>query len=89
MIKTIKVSSRGQVVIPEDTRDNLNIKEGTRLVMIERDNKIILEKEQEFVEKLKYDERVKEKAGWLMVAEKSMAKLWNNAKDDEIWSKYL
>ena len=31
----------------------------------------------------------KEKAGWLIVAEKSMRSIWDNKRDDEIWSKYL
>ena len=30
----------------------------------------------------------KEKAGWLIIAEKSMKKIWDNKKDDETWSKY-
>ena len=31
----------------------------------------------------------KEKAGFLILAEKSMKKIWDNKKDDEVWSKYL
>ena len=31
----------------------------------------------------------KEKAGWLIVAEKSMKNIWDNKKDDEIWNKYV
>ena len=31
----------------------------------------------------------KEKIGWLVIAEKSMKKIWDNKKDDEVWSKYL
>ena len=31
----------------------------------------------------------KEKAGWLALAEKSMQKIWDNKKDDEIWRQYL
>ena len=31
----------------------------------------------------------KEKQGWLVLAEKSMERIWDNKKDDEIWSKYL
>ena len=34
-------------------------------------------------------DKVKEKDGWLIVAEKSMKKIWNNKKDDEEWEKYL
>ncbi len=31
----------------------------------------------------------KEKIGWLILAEKSMKKMWDNKKDDKIWEKYL
>ena len=39
-----------------------------------------------------YDERFQvsgdEKTGWLVLAEKSVQKVWDNAKDDEAWRKY-
>ncbi len=31
----------------------------------------------------------KEKQGWLVLAEKSMQKIWDNPKDEEIWKEYL
>jgi len=31
----------------------------------------------------------KEKMGWLIVAERSMKEIWDNKKDDKVWSKYL
>ena len=31
----------------------------------------------------------KEKIGWLILAEQSMKKIWDNKKDDEVWGKYL
>ncbi len=37
----------------------------------------------------KLDTTKKEKIGWMLLAEKSLNKMWNNKKDDEIWSKYL
>lgn len=37
----------------------------------------------------KMDKTRKEKIGWMILAEKSMRKIWDNKKDDEIWSKYL
>lgn len=46
----------------------------------------------EFIRNLiieKLDRTQKEKIGWMMVAERSMKKIWDNKKDDEIWSKYL
>jgi len=32
---------------------------------------------------------IKERMGWLLLAEKSMAKLWNNPKDETAWKKYI
>ena len=46
----------------------------------------------EFIRNLimeRLDRNRKEKIGWMILAENSMKKLWNNKKDDEIWSKYL
>lgn len=37
----------------------------------------------------KLDSSKKEKYGWLVLAEKSLQKMWDNEKDDEVWSKYL
>ncbi len=87
MIETITISSKGQIVIPERIRDELNIKEGTKLVLLEKDNSIILEREEDFLKKLNNLEL--EKLGWLALSEKSMKKIWDNKKDNEVWSKYL
>jgi len=37
----------------------------------------------------KLERNRKEKAGWLIIAERSMNEIWDNKQDDEIWSKYL
>jgi len=46
----------------------------------------------EFIRNLimeKLEKNRKEKMGWLILAEKSMKKIWDNKKDDKVWSKYL
>ena len=46
----------------------------------------------EFIRQLimeKMETRIKEKQGWIALAEKSLDKIWKNKKDDEVWSKYL
>ncbi len=46
----------------------------------------------EFIRNLiieRLDRTKKEKIGWMILAEKSMGKIWDNKKDDETWSKYL
>ena len=46
----------------------------------------------EFIRNLimeKLDRSKKEKIGWMILAEKSMSKIWDNKKDNEVWGKYL
>jgi len=80
MIQTVKLSSKGQVVIPERIRKSLDIKEGSRLVFIEKDGRLIVEKEDDFMNEL-------EERAWWKMAEQSLAKLWDN-KEDEVWDTY-
>ena len=67
-IDTTKMSSRGQVVIPIEMREG--IKEGDKLIVIKKDNEIILKKS------------FPETALW---SEKSLAKTWLNKEEDEAW----
>ena len=62
------MSSRGQVVIPLDMRKDIN--EGDKLIVIRKDDEIILKKS------------IPEMALW---SEKSLAKTWLNKKEDEAW----
>ena len=46
----------------------------------------------EFIRNLimeRLDSNKKEKIGWMIIAEKSMKKMWDNKKDDDVWGKYL
>jgi AbrB family looped-hinge helix DNA binding protein len=42
MLATTKMSSKGQVVIPEDIRKRLNLKEGAQFVVVGQDGVVIL-----------------------------------------------
>ncbi len=68
-IDTTKMSSRGQVVIPLDMRKD--IKEGDKLIVIRKDNEIILKKS------------ISETALW---SEKSLAKAWSSKEDEEAFA---
>ena len=67
-IDTTKMSSRGQVVIPLDMRRD--IKEGDKLIVIRKNDEIILKKS------------IPE---WTILSEKSLAKNWLNREEDEAW----
>lgn len=87
-MELISVSSRGQIVIPERIRKKYKIKEGSRFVLLEQNEKLILEEETTFLKKITFAEG-KEDAGWLALAEKSLQDIWANEKDEETWQKYL
>jgi AbrB family looped-hinge helix DNA binding protein len=89
MIETIKVSSKGQIVIPESVREKLGIKEGSKLILIEKEKKLVLELEKNFMKDWEELKKIQEDKGWLFLAEKKMNELWNNSKDEKVWSKYL
>lgn len=88
MIETINVSSKGQIVIPEKVRKQLNIKTGSKLFLIQKGETLILKKEEEIAKHLDEEEQ-KERFGWMFLAEQSLKKIWDNPKDDAVWKKYL
>jgi AbrB family looped-hinge helix DNA binding protein len=89
MFDTSKLSSKGQVVIPEAMRIYLNLKEGARFVIRTSGSQLILEKESDFLKRLESLEMKKDKQGWLALAQKSLGRLWDNEEDENEWKKYL
>ena len=87
-MEIITTSSRGQLVIPEDVRRRHEIKEGTKFILIEQGDRIILEKEEKIKEILNKRFDTDEK-GWGTIAEESLKEVWDNEKDDKVWRKYL
>ncbi len=68
-IDTTKMSSRGQVVIPLDMRNGIN--EGDKLIVIRKDDEIILKKS------------ISETA---ILSEKSLSKAWLSKEDEEAFA---
>ncbi len=83
MIRTVKVSEKGQIAIPQMIRENLGIGQGDELIMFQIDGKILMEKSEKTKEKMKDSFK-----DILKFSEKSLRSVWNN-KEDEIWSNYL
>ncbi len=88
MVDIIHVSSRGQIVIPEQVRKRLKIKTGSKLFLIEKDDSLVLKKEEEITKHLD-ENRQKEVVGWLVLAEQALKNVWDNPKDEEVWKRYL
>jgi len=79
MIKTLRVSDKGQISLPVSIREKLGISRGDDLILFEVDGKLLLEKQ----EKVKDD--VKD---ILKFSEQSLKEIWNNP-EDEIWGNYI
>ncbi len=78
-IRVISVSSKGQIVIPEEFRKELNLKKGTHLVMIKEGSTLFLKREKDVKDEF-FD--------LLKISEKSLEDIWGSEKED-IWNKYL
>lgn len=87
-MEIINVSSKGQIVIPENIRKKLRIKTGSKLVLFEKGGGMLLKKEESVARYLE-EEDTKEILGWMAIAEQSLKKVWNNSKDEKVWRKYL
>ncbi len=80
-IKTVKISDKGQISIPKDIRDELNLKEGETLIMISDGKKIVIEKKARIMEK------INESKETMHMSEHVLKKDWDN-EYDERWNKY-
>lgn len=85
MLETAKLSSKGQIVIPERMRKQLGLKEGTKLILIEKDRKIVIQKEGEFMKVVEEKEVHPESMALYLASHKSLAKDWLSKEEDEAW----
>ena len=74
---------KGQITIPREIQELLDIKKGDRLVLTAKNKRILIQKSTN-IEKYMMDDF----DDLLRYSELSLAKLWNNKKDN-IWEKYL
>ncbi len=81
---TTIVTAKGQIVIPSRIRRHLNIKKGTRLCVIEKDNEIVLQPlTREYFEQTAGVLKTKGKLTQALLDERKKDK----ASEEEKWSK--
>lgn len=78
-IKIAKVSSKGQIVIPEELREELGLKQGTNLVLVRKNSTILIMKAEELADSMK---------DLLKYTEVSLRDLWDR-KEEDVWNEYL
>ncbi|MDP3734296.1 MAG: AbrB/MazE/SpoVT family DNA-binding domain-containing protein [Nanoarchaeota archaeon] len=77
MTEVVSVGEKGQIVIPKKLRDEFKIEKGTKLLISEEDDKIILK-----------PAVLDERHLFMLVSEASLKKVWGN-KYDERWDNVL
>ncbi len=81
---TTTVTAKGQIVIPSRIRRHLNIKKGTRLCVIEKDNEIVLQPlTREYFEQTAGVLKTKGKLTQVLLDERKKEKV----SEEEKWSK--
>ena len=83
ILKTVNVSEKGQIAIPQEIRILLGIKKGDRLVLTTKNKKLLIQKATNLTKQLEDDFD-----DLMSYSELSLKKLWLNKKDD-VWNKYL
>ena len=83
IVKTVKVSNKGQISIPLEIREKSGINKGDELMLMQEGKRILIESAGNAGKKLEDDF-----SDLLKLSEKSLFKLWDN-KEDQIWNKYL
>lgn len=79
LVKTVRVSDKGQISIPVDMRQLAGIHQGDDIILIQEGEKLLLEKATAVTCQAK-----KEFSGLLKHSERVAKKLWSS-KEDDVW----
>ncbi len=83
IMKTVKVSEKGQIAIPLEIREETGIRQGDELVLVLDGRKILIEPASKVSKDIKDDF-----SDLLKLSEKSLMDLWDN-EADKVWDTYL
>lgn len=86
-IELTKISSKGQVVIPQDIREKMNLEEGETLSVSMQNNLIVLKKMENNLEKEDLETLAEIKEAWKEIAEGKFRKMKSEdfLKEIETW----
>lgn len=80
LVKTVKVSAKGQISVPADVLRALKVKKGTEFLLVQQGDQIFLVRAADVGKRL-----VEELSGWESLAGPAFAELWDN-EADEVWN---
>lgn len=84
MLKTLKISPKGQIAIPKKFRDKLELRESTEIYLTESNGKLIIGKVEDIIPKTE----LKNWPDTAKLAAFSLKDIWDNDDEEKVWSKY-
>jgi bifunctional DNA-binding transcriptional regulator/antitoxin component of YhaV-PrlF toxin-antitoxin module len=81
IVKTVKVSAKGQLTLPADALRAMNVRKGPEFVLVPEGDRIVLVKAGAVGKRI-----VDETEGFAALAGRSFARVWDNPVDDEVWN---
>jgi AbrB family looped-hinge helix DNA binding protein len=80
--RTVKMTGKGQIVVPKEMRDNMGLKRNSMLLIVQKDDNIILKKPESL-------EAIVEDFPELRAAtERVFGEVWKD-EDDKLWESYI
>ena len=82
-MKTVTVSGKGQISIPQEIRKQLKVEKGSKLVIILKDKKLLIRKASDISQSIGdiFEDVVR-------YSERSLEEIWDN-EEGEVWNRYL
>ena len=81
IVKTVKVSAKGQLTLPADTMRAMNVRKGTEFVLVQDGDRLILTKANTVGKRI-----VDETRGFEALGVGAFQDVWDNPADDEAWN---
>jgi AbrB family looped-hinge helix DNA binding protein len=81
-MKTVPLGQRGQLVIPQEFREDLKLEEGEELVVFENGKEIMIRKQEKVIHAMEDSDF------WHTAQEKTLQKIWED-EPDGLWESYL
>ena len=83
IMKTVTVSGKGQISIPQEIRKQLAVEKGSKLVIVLKDKKLLIRKATDISQSV-----VNDFEDVVLYSEHSLKGIWDS-KEDEVWNRYL
>ena len=81
IVKTVKVSAKGQFTIPADVVRALNLRKGSEMLLVQDGERLVLRKAESVGR-----EMIDDLAGFEALGLSSFEEVWDNPIDDEVWN---